>query len=111
MKIIELTAHTDGVISWIDSRDIFQFVNENSFVGNKLYLLADAVAEKENYFQMHSSDGFGNAPFQRLEGYMQGFLNGACTKWDETPTHIWFQIPNFKVYVPKLKPVHKQGGI
>ena len=43
----------------------------------KYYSIAKPICDVLNYYQENTPDAFGNAPYQRLDGFMQGYLAGA----------------------------------
>ena len=59
---------------YLDPTDLIDEANEKSF---ELYSLAKCVCDVLNYFQENSPDAFGNAPYARLVGYMNGFIHGS----------------------------------
>ena len=56
--------------------DATQFIDETDPRSFKLFSLAKVCEDVLNYFIENTPDAFGNAPYARLKGFMQGYLAG-----------------------------------
>ena len=54
----------------------------------KYYTIAKPICDVLNYYQENTPDAFGNAPYQRLDGFMQGYLAGANLTLEQDK-NIW----------------------
>lgn len=59
---------------YLDSTKLIDEINDPDF---KYYTIAKPICDVLNYYQENTPDAFGNAPYQRLDGFMQGYLAGA----------------------------------
>ena len=84
MTILKKIVLDDGY-EYLDPSELIDETNEKSF---GLYTLAKCVCDVLNYFQENSPDAFGNAPYARLVGYMNGYIHG-CKMDLEKEKDIW----------------------
>lgn len=59
---------------YLEPTDLIDEINDPDF---KYYTIAKPICDVLNYYQENTPDAFGNAPYQRLDGFMQGYLAGA----------------------------------
>lgn len=79
MKILKKTVLEDGY-EYLDPTELIDEINDPSF---KFYSLAKPICDVLNYYQENSPDAFGNAPYQRLRGYMSGYFHGSKMELEE----------------------------
>ena len=72
MKLLKKIILEDGY-EYLDPTELIDEINDPKF---EWFSLAKPICEVLNYYQENSPDVFGNAPFARLEGYMNGYLCG-----------------------------------
>lgn len=63
----------DDGYEYLDPTPLFNEMDTRSF---KIFVLARCICDVLNYYQENTPDAFGNAPYARLCGYMEGFING-----------------------------------
>lgn len=72
MTVLKKTVLEDGY-EYLDPTELINEADPNSF---KIYSLAKACADVLNYYIENTPDAFGNAPYARLDGFMQGYIAG-----------------------------------
>ena len=72
MKILKKIVLDDGY-EYLDPTELIDEINDPDF---KMFSLGKPICDVLNYYQENSPDAFGNAPYARLEGYMNGYLCG-----------------------------------
>lgn len=72
IELKKIVSIEDGV-EYLDPTCLIDEKNWN----HKDYELAKPFCDVLNYYQFNTPDAFGNAPYQRLDGFMQGFMAGA----------------------------------
>lgn len=85
MVVLKKHILEDGY-EYLDPHELFDESDKKTF---KLYSLAKACADVLMYYIENTPDAFGNAPYARLDGFMNGYLIGAGleinykkTEWD-----------------------------
>lgn len=73
MKILKKITLEDGY-EYLDPTELIDEINDPDF---KMYSLGKTICDVLNYYQENSPDAFGNAPYARLDGYMNGYLCGS----------------------------------
>ena len=72
MTVLKKTVLEDGY-EFLDPTDLIDETDPKSF---KMYSLAKACVDVLNYYIENTPDAFGNAPYARLDGFMQGYIAG-----------------------------------
>ena len=72
MKHVKKTVLEDGY-EYVDADQLIDEINDPDF---KWFTIAKPIIDVLNYYQENTPDAFGNAPYARLEGFMNGFLAG-----------------------------------
>lgn len=76
MKIPYFKKTTDSAGNdWVDSQDIFQYVDELGPFFNKWYQFIVKKCEQLNYYNNHTSTAYGNPDFSWLIGFCSGWLS------------------------------------
>ena len=71
-----LKKHVDEVgDEWLDPVEVWDECCPEKT--EKIFLLAKACADVLNYWLDNTPDAFGDAPYARLEGFLNGFVAGA----------------------------------
>ena len=73
MKVLKKIVLEDGY-EYLDPSELIDEMNDPNF---KMYSLGKPICDVLNYYQEYSPDAFGNAPYARLEGYLNGYLCGS----------------------------------
>ena len=60
---------------WVDSQDIFQYVNEYDTFFNKWYQFIVKKCELLNYYNKYTSTAYGNPDLSWLIGFCSGWLS------------------------------------
>lgn len=60
---------------WVDSQDIFQYVNEYDTFFNKWYQFITRKCEQLNYYNKYTSTAYGNPDLSWLIGFCSGWLS------------------------------------
>ncbi len=63
-------------INGVDYIDPAILINEQDKKSFEIYSIAKCICDVLNYYQENSPDAFGNAEYQRLCGFMEGYLCG-----------------------------------
>ena len=101
MIIVRKTVLSDGY-EYVDAHQVFDEFNPKT---EEHYALAKCISDVLNYYQENTPDAFGNAPYARLDGFMQGYICGK--KYElERGKEYWDVIKGkriiMRVEVPKL---------
>lgn len=56
----------DAGNEWVDSQDIFQYVDEGSVFFNKWYLFITKWCDVLNYYNMNTSTAYGNPDLSNM---------------------------------------------
>ena len=72
MKVLKKIVLDDGY-EYLDPTELIDEINDSHF---EMFSLGKPICDVLNYFQENSPDAFGNAPYQRLCGYMDGYIHG-----------------------------------
>lgn len=75
----------DDDYEYLDPHQIFDESDPKSF---KMYTLAKACADVLNYYIENTPDAFGNAPYARLDGFMNGYILGLGMELDRKK-EVW----------------------
>ena len=68
---------------WVDSQDIFQYVDEGSAFFNKWYLFITKWCDILNYYNMNTSTAHGNPDLSNMQGFCSGYLAAlGCYYWE-----------------------------
>ena len=84
MVILKKIVLEDGY-EYLDPNELIDEKDEKSF---KLYSLAKACTDVLNYYIENTPDAFGNAPYARLDGFMQGYIAGMGMELERS-AEIW----------------------
>ena len=60
---------------WVDSQDVFQYVNEYDTFFNKWYQFITRKCEQLNYYNKYTSTAYGNPDLSWLIGFCSGWLS------------------------------------
>lgn len=74
MVVLKKHADEDGS-EWLDPVEVWDESRPEKT--EKIFLLAKACADVLNYWLDNTPDAFGNAPYERLVGFLNGFVVGA----------------------------------
>ena len=68
---------------WVDSQDIFKYVDEGSAFFNKWYLFITKWCDVLNYYNMSTSTAYGNPDLSNMQGFCSGYLAAlGCYCWE-----------------------------
>lgn len=101
MITLEKTKLGDGV-EYLDPTTLIDEANPKSF---DAYTLAKCACDVLNYYQENSPDAFGNAPYQRLDGYLSGYLHGSKMELEKGTE--WWIIKKGKRTIMKIEVPNK----
>lgn len=98
---------------WVDSQDIFQYVNEYDAFFNKWYQFIVKKCEQLNYYNKYTSTAYGNPDLSWLIGFCSGWLSakncyedikdGVCYIKDQRDRVI------IKFDVPKISQMEREN--
>lgn len=84
MKTLKKVVLEDGC-EYLDPSELIDEINDPNFT---MFSLAKPICDVLNYFQENTPDAFGNAPYARLCGYMDGYIHG-CKMELEKGKDVW----------------------
>lgn len=74
IKCKYLKKRIEDDLEYLEPTDLIDEINDPDF---KYLNIGKPICDVLNYYQFNTPDAFGNAPYQRLDGFMQGYLLGA----------------------------------
>ncbi len=76
-------------------------IDESDMKSFEVYNIAKCICDVLNYFQENTPDAFGNAPYQRLDGYLAGYLHGSKLELEKGTD--WWIIKKGKRTIMKIE--------